>query len=527
LIDGDIVAPGQQSERKGRSRAGSNDCSISSENSDTKNKKKKRGRDGLFEGNEVPGDTGVQNEDFRLFETCFPKEYEPDFCTAVFELGLKHSSPKVLMSLMPLFTNLHSEHLKSHLQKYRIHHERSKDEFLAFYNEFMRDDFQTWEERKGWESRPVKKSNTSLTLVEPSVTNPVPLLEITNAATSIQNADNIASSSVQAPSPCSRSVPQVQSPTAAGGAKKPKGLAGYKNIVTQANQLYAEWRLLYEESVYDTSKIGTDYPNEYEVEQKFPKPAKGSRQVRLNFIFIHSVNVLLPHLDHNIKLNSIPSPSRLLQGMGMSLNYKDEPNGWSAGEGTLSTLSSDTMHNSYVPNSQHLANPNFGAGNCDVGNNMMYFGNSLPMLPLHSNPYGGYSNNYCHPSYPTASLHSLASQQHQHQQSLHIMATNSMSSLSSLSHAKSLNNMNSLNSNYHTPSDSFCPVPISSGHYMPSTPSLARVSSMDGSEDNTDNSSNGSNNANELLMNNLNANMINHNHPYFYAAGEVRACVKL
>jgi hypothetical protein len=83
--------------------------------------------------------------------------------------------------------------------------------------------------------------------------------------------------------------------------------------------------------------------------------------------------------------------------------------------------------------------------------------------------------------------------------------------------------MNSLNSNYHASSDSFCPVPISSGHYITSIPSLARVSSMDGSEDNTDNSSNGSNNANELLMNNLNANMINHNHPYFYAAGEVRA----
>lgn len=291
LIDGDVVAPGQQSERKGRSRAGSNDCSISSDSSDTKNKKKKRGRDGVFEGNEVPGDTGVQNEDFRLFDTCFPKEYEPDFSTAVFELGLKHSSPKVLMSLMPLFTNLHSEHLKSHLQKYRIHHERSKDEFLAFYNEFMRDDFLAWEERKGWESRPIKKSNTSLTLIDPSVTNPVPLLEITNAATSIQNAVNLASSSVQALSPFNRSDPQVTSPTALGGSKKPKSLAGYKNIVSQANQLYAEWRLLYEESVHDTSKIGTGTysSNEYEAEQKFSKASKGSRQVHISFTLIHIV----------------------------------------------------------------------------------------------------------------------------------------------------------------------------------------------------------------------------------------------
>lgn len=201
----------------------------------------------------------------------------------------------------------------------------------------------------------------------------------------------------------------------------------------------------------------------------------------------------------------------------MSLNYKDEPNGWSAGETSLSILHGDTMLNNYVPPSQHQPNPNFGAGNCDVGNNMMYFGSSLPMLPLHSNPYGGYSNNYCHPS---ASLHSIASQQ----QSLHThsMAANGMSCLSSLNHAKSLNG---LNSNYHAPPDSFCPLATSSGQYMPSMSSLARVSSMDGSEDNTDNSSNGSNSNNEMLMNNLNASMINSNHSYFYSANEVRTYV--
>ena len=212
----------------------------------------------------------------------------------------------------------------------------------------------------------------------------------------------------------------------------------------------------------------------------------------------------------------------------MPLNYKDEPNGWSTGEGTIPTLSSNPIHSNYVPSLNQLSNPNFGAGNCDPGNNMMYFGTSLPMLPLHSNPYGGYSNNYCHPPYPTASLHSLASQQQQQQQqqqqSLHSIAANSMNSLSGLSHAKSLSIMSSSNSNsnYHAPPDGFCPIPIPSGHYMPSMASLARVSSMDGSEDNTDNSSHGSNSANELLMNSLNANMINPNNPYFYAASDVR-----
>ena len=97
-----------------------------------------------------------------------------------------------------------------------------------------------------------------------------------------------------------------------------------------------------------------------------------------------------------------------------------------------------------------------------------------------------------------------------------------MNSLTSINNAKSLN-MNTLNSNYHAPSvDNFCPPPISSGHYAPAMPpSLARVSSIDGSDDNTDNSSNGSNSANELFLNIPNASMMNANNSYFYAANEV------
>ena len=251
-------------DRKSRSRAGSLDCSISSDNSESKpSKKKKRGRDGVFESDEVPGDTGVQNEDFRHFESCFPKEFEPDFSTAVFELGLKHSSPKVLMSLMPLFTNLHSEHLKSHLQKYRIHHERSKDEFLAFYNEFMRDDFLAWENKKGWEINHVKMNMSNGTVLDQYASSSgdsklslqVPSLEITNAASCLLNsgADNLTGAGM-ATSPFNRANgAQPQSPT--GSQRKTRSLAGYKNVVSQASQLYSEWRLLFEESQSDVSKI--------------------------------------------------------------------------------------------------------------------------------------------------------------------------------------------------------------------------------------------------------------------------------
>lgn len=53
---------------------------------------------------------------------------------------------------MPEDTNLSTEHIKSHLQKYRIHRQRSKEEFLVFFNEYIKDHFQEWENNKGWTS---------------------------------------------------------------------------------------------------------------------------------------------------------------------------------------------------------------------------------------------------------------------------------------------------------------------------------------------------------------------------------------
>lgn len=84
-----------------------------------------------------------------LFEFMLPKAYEAAFAAAIFELGLSHSSPKVLIPLMPEITELNTEHIKSHLQKYRIHHHRAQDEFSEFYNSIVRDDFKNWETSKG------------------------------------------------------------------------------------------------------------------------------------------------------------------------------------------------------------------------------------------------------------------------------------------------------------------------------------------------------------------------------------------
>jgi hypothetical protein len=223
------------------------------------------------------------NADLSGFDMSFPKCFEPEFATSIFELGLKHSSPKVLMSLMPLYTNLHSEHLKSHLQKYRIHHERSKDEFLAFYNEYMRDTFQQWEDSKGWEKKVFNNENM---LVEKQST--VPLIDITTAANSIQNTDKISvsRSSSSSSSSSSAGMNQANHQIPQPIAKKTKNLSGYKNIVSQASQLVSEWQNLYEGVLVDTQGSIGLYGNQLGSSKNDPpgkgvRGSKGGRQVRL------------------------------------------------------------------------------------------------------------------------------------------------------------------------------------------------------------------------------------------------------
>jgi hypothetical protein len=58
---------------------------------------------------------------------------------------------------MPEDTHLNTEHIKSHLQKYRIHRQRSKDEFMAFFNDYIKNAFQQWDESRSWK-RPLLDS---------------------------------------------------------------------------------------------------------------------------------------------------------------------------------------------------------------------------------------------------------------------------------------------------------------------------------------------------------------------------------
>mmetsp|Transcript_562 Transcript_562/g.997 ORF Transcript_562/g.997 Transcript_562/m.997 type:complete len:555 (+) Transcript_562:158-1822(+) len=63
----------------------------------------------------------------------WPDELHRDFVSAVFDVGLKHSSPSSLMEQMPPHEQITTERIKSHLQKYRLHRQKSKKEFMASY----------------------------------------------------------------------------------------------------------------------------------------------------------------------------------------------------------------------------------------------------------------------------------------------------------------------------------------------------------------------------------------------------------
>jgi hypothetical protein len=60
---------------------------------------------------------------------------------------------------MPEYSELNTEHIKSHLQKYRIHRQRSKDEFAEFFEQHIRESFQKWESNRGWDDSANTTSN--------------------------------------------------------------------------------------------------------------------------------------------------------------------------------------------------------------------------------------------------------------------------------------------------------------------------------------------------------------------------------
>lgn len=67
----------------------------------------------------------------------WPDRLHRDFVAAVFDVGLKHSSPSAILEQMPQNDQITSERIKSHLQKYRLNRQKSKKEFMVNYDASM------------------------------------------------------------------------------------------------------------------------------------------------------------------------------------------------------------------------------------------------------------------------------------------------------------------------------------------------------------------------------------------------------
>lgn len=63
----------------------------------------------------------------------WPEKLHRDFVSAIFDVGLKNSSPSSILENMVPDDKITTERIKSHLQKYRLHRMKSKKEFMASY----------------------------------------------------------------------------------------------------------------------------------------------------------------------------------------------------------------------------------------------------------------------------------------------------------------------------------------------------------------------------------------------------------
>eukprot|EP00535_Pseudo-nitzschia_heimii_P002121 CAMPEP_0197183270 /NCGR_PEP_ID=MMETSP1423-20130617/7723_1 /TAXON_ID=476441 /ORGANISM="Pseudo-nitzschia heimii, Strain UNC1101" /LENGTH=636 /DNA_ID=CAMNT_0042633831 /DNA_START=365 /DNA_END=2275 /DNA_ORIENTATION=+ len=68
----------------------------------------------------------------------WPEDLHRDFVSAIFDVGLKHSSPSAIVEHMPKHEHINNERVKSHLQKYRLHRVKSKKEFISSYEASLR-----------------------------------------------------------------------------------------------------------------------------------------------------------------------------------------------------------------------------------------------------------------------------------------------------------------------------------------------------------------------------------------------------
>lgn len=221
-------------------------CAISTDEYDSNNIRKRSRRsprDGETHERAPEIKDLVNSFDPQLFNLVFPKDYELAIASAVFEIGLKNASPKILMPLMPLNSVLSTEHIKSHLQKYRIHHHRSKDEFQQFYETHIKDDFSHWDKNRGWEN-----SDNVACLTNDS--SPTPQYNSTrqptlSSSSSSARLSNMTASDTQTNCDVANNMRQsddkslITTETAA---------ASRAELLRKAQQMITEWRTVYNET---------------------------------------------------------------------------------------------------------------------------------------------------------------------------------------------------------------------------------------------------------------------------------------
>lgn len=82
-------------------------------------------------------DGSCANSDDDSDDDCWTEAIHRFFVEAIYRLGVKHSSPSIIMENMANTGNLTSERVKSHLQKYRNNRKKSAIEFMMEYNAWM------------------------------------------------------------------------------------------------------------------------------------------------------------------------------------------------------------------------------------------------------------------------------------------------------------------------------------------------------------------------------------------------------
>ena len=126
-----------------------NSSSNSSSNNRSSSSDRKRRRNNRNDNDDSNTITDINlNDNNNLFQMKLDQDEEIELAKSIFEIGLKNSSPKVLIALMPFYPNLNTEHIKSHLQKYRIHYNKSKDEFIQYYLNNIKNPYVDWVDSK-------------------------------------------------------------------------------------------------------------------------------------------------------------------------------------------------------------------------------------------------------------------------------------------------------------------------------------------------------------------------------------------